>query len=220
MYKIYINDLPIKLVQSTTANAGLGDYNILEFQYESNADLLSIINYAEHFPHAKEIVVWSQEIEALKKDFFNNFMYLEAGGGVVFNKNNEMLLIYRNDKWDLPKGKIKKAESNQEGALREVIEETGVENLSVISPVKIDGTEQTCTYHNYAYNMHRILKATHWFIMHTDYTGELAPQTDEGIEKAEWVPIDEVLGRLKNSYKTIIDVASAAILGHKSLNAV
>jgi len=218
MYKIYINDLPIRLVQSSTAKAGLGDYNILEFHYESNADLLSIINYAEHFPHAKEIVVWSEDIEALKKDFFNNFIYFEAGGGVVFNQNDEMLLIYRNDKWDLPKGKVKKAESNEEGALREVEEETGVQNLSLICPIKITGTEQTCTYHNYAYNKYRILKATNWYIMETDYTGDLMPQSEEKIEKAEWVPINEVMDRLKDSYKTIIDVAQAAIQKQQKLD--
>ena len=40
--------------------------------------------------------------------------------------NGSYLFIYRNDKWDLPKGKIEKNEVVIEAAVREVMEETGV----------------------------------------------------------------------------------------------
>ena len=47
----------------------------------------------------------------------------------MFNFKNEILLIYRNGVWDLPKGKIEFGESYEDAALREVAEETGVKNL-------------------------------------------------------------------------------------------
>ena len=48
----------------------------------------------------------------------------------MFNFKNEILLIFRNGVWDLPKGgKIEYNESYEDAALREVSEETGVKNL-------------------------------------------------------------------------------------------
>ena len=45
-------------------------------------------------------------MEIVKRDFFSNYKLVIAGGGVVFNKNKEILFIFRNGYWDLPKGKI------------------------------------------------------------------------------------------------------------------
>jgi len=186
MYRIYINDLPITLVHADKQRNRISDADYLEHHYEDNSDLLAIINYAERFPMAREIVIWSESIEQLKDDFFGNFKYLEAGGGIVFNQNKEILLIQRHGVWELPKGKLKKEEAKDEGALREVIEETGAKNVRLIKPVYMPGLDHACTYHNYAGNLLRILKATYWYIMETDYTGELTPQLEEGIEQAKW----------------------------------
>lgn len=211
MYKIYINDLPITLVHSNKQRNRISDADYLEHHYEDNADLLAIINYAERFPMAREIVIWSETINQLKDDFFGNFKYIEAGGGIVFNQDKKILLIQRHGIWELPKGKLKKEEAKDEGALREVIEETGVQNLRLVKPVSMPGLDHDCTYHNYSGNLLRILKATHWYIMETDYTGELVPQLDEGIEQAQWFPIEEVPNKLRNSYRTVQDVTAAAI---------
>jgi 8-oxo-dGTP pyrophosphatase MutT (NUDIX family) len=34
-----------------------------------------------------------------------------AAGGLVFNENKELLMIYRRSKWDLPKGKLDEGEN-------------------------------------------------------------------------------------------------------------
>ena len=47
--------------------------------------------------------------------------------------------------------------------------------------------------------------------METDYTGELIPQLDEGIEQAKWFNIEEAPNMLRNSYRTIQDVTATAI---------
>lgn len=47
-----------------------------------------------------------------------------------------------------------------------------------------------------------ILKQTSWYNMHTtgNAVTQTIPQTEEGIELAEWVEKDDVINRLNNSY--------------------
>ena len=59
------------------------------------------------------------------------FPLIEAAGGLVKHHNGKILFIYRNKKWDLPKGRIEKKEMLIDGAVREVMEETGVRDLIV-----------------------------------------------------------------------------------------
>ena len=54
-----------------------------------------------------------------------------AAGGLVTNKHNELLMIFRRAKWDLPKGKLDEGESIEACAVREVEEETGIKNISL-----------------------------------------------------------------------------------------
>jgi 8-oxo-dGTP diphosphatase len=57
---------------------------------------------------------------------------VQAAGGVVHRRDGdgqvEVLLVHRPryDDWTLPKGKLQPGESHEEGALREVEEETGL----------------------------------------------------------------------------------------------
>ena len=41
------------------------------------------------------------------------FPLVQAAGGLVENKNKQFLFICRNNKWDLPKGKIEKKKKFQ-----------------------------------------------------------------------------------------------------------
>ena len=56
---------------------------------------------------------------------------LVAGGGLVQNEKGELLMIFRRDKWDLPKGKLDPGESIEQCSLREVKEETGLRNVTL-----------------------------------------------------------------------------------------
>jgi 8-oxo-dGTP pyrophosphatase MutT (NUDIX family) len=57
--------------------------------------------------------------------FRSVFLEVPAAGGVV-KSNDRLLFIFRNGKWDLPKGKIDEGENPPEAALREVSEECGI----------------------------------------------------------------------------------------------
>jgi len=119
-----------------------------------------------------------------------------AGGGKVYNNKGEVLFIKRNKKWDLPKGRIEKNESIEEGALREVVEETGVKHLKIVKPLQL-------TYHVFKRNGRYRLKITHWYEMYSDYDGELVPETSEGITKVKWLNKKKIEKALKKSYANI-----------------
>ncbi|HTR31711.1 MAG TPA: NUDIX domain-containing protein [Puia sp.] len=133
-----------------------------------------------------------------------------AAGGLVFNENNELLLIFRYGKWDLPKGHFEPPETLDTCALREVREETGIKELTIISFVGI-------TEHGYFDNKLNIdaLKETHWFSMRASRRDELFPQLQEGIEWLRWVTVGELPQYLRNSYENIRQIVEKCLLQRK-----
>ena len=106
-------------------------------------------------------------------------------GSVILNRKNEILLIFRKGKWDLPKGKVSKKGKLLSVAINESIEETGLKkkNLKLIKPlsksssVKKDG-----------------IILDYWFLL--EYEGkklELKPQTEEGISDYRWVSKKDII---------------------------
>ena len=120
----------------------------------------------------------------------------KAGGGLVYNKAGDVLFIFRNGKWDLPKGGIEKGEEIEDTAIREVEEETGVTNLKITHKLQK-------TYHVFKRGGKYKLKVTHWYEMRTDFNGTPKPQANEGIEKVAWLGPAEIKEALKNSYENI-----------------
>jgi 8-oxo-(d)GTP phosphatase len=125
------------------------------------------------------------------------FKEVIAAGGVVRNKKHEVLFIYRNNKWDLPKGKIEKSETLEEAAIREVCEETGLPEVTL-------GPQSTITYHLFKRKGEVRLKTTFWYEMRSDYRGPLNPQVDEGITEVVWLSDSEQRVALRHSYKNIV----------------
>ena len=119
-----------------------------------------------------------------------------AGGGKVYNEQGEVLFIYRNDKWDLPKGKAEGKETIDETAIREVEEETGVQGLKITKPLEM-------TYHIFKRNGKYRIKITYWFEMKTSYNGKLKPQKNEGITKVKWLNPKQIAKAMLNSYTNI-----------------
>ncbi len=63
-----------------------------------------------------------------------------SAGAVVFRKENSkrlyLLLHYEKGHWDFPKGHIEKNETEEEAAVRETKEETGISDLNFIEGFK------------------------------------------------------------------------------------
>ena len=127
-----------------------------------------------------------------------------AGGGVVVNENNQVLFIYRRKKWDLPKGKLDPGEDIKACAIREVMEETGIRNLTI-------GNLIIVTTHSYEENGLNMQKETHWFEMKasTVDNSTLTPQLEEDIEKIEWVSLENLEEYLSETYTSIQQVLNS-----------
>jgi len=148
-------------------------------------------------------IILSENIEKLKKDFFKHFKLLKAAGGLVKNKDGDILLIFRRGKWDLPKGKLDENESLIECAVREVKEETGLTKIKA-------GKEIGATYHTYVQFGKHILKESHWFMMDAKKDEPLVPQTEEDITEIKWVKKEDLEQYVHNTFPTIISVLQNA----------
>ena len=189
MYKVFVNDIPIIL--STEKKIGK-KYTTIPLKKAKFKKLINKINNGELI----YVNLYHKNEEKLEKFLRKKLPVVEAGGGMVYNAKKEILFIHRNGKWDLPKGKIEKGESPQEGAIRETEEETGVKNLEIRGFI-------AQTYHVFKRNDKFKLKITYWYEMYTDYTGDLVPQTNEGIKKAKWKNFAKSQKALTESYENI-----------------
>ncbi|HWB27187.1 MAG TPA: NUDIX domain-containing protein [Chitinophagaceae bacterium] len=126
-----------------------------------------------------------------------------AAGGLISNGNNELLMIFRRGKWDLPKGKLDEGERIEDCALREVKEETGLKEVTLGKFIGITEHEYFNTYTN-----HDVIKETHWYAMSAAREQKLIPQTTEDIEEIEWVRKEILEIYLNNSYPNIVDIVN------------
>ena len=189
MYKVFVNDKPLFLTNEISKET---DFQL--FLLES-IDIEQLIIKIFQNKIQKASLYYPDEKAILKK-LKEKIPVCKAGGGLVYNKNGEVLFIFRNGKWDLPKGGVEKGEEIEETAMREVEEETGVGKLSINRKLQK-------TYHIFKRGGKYKLKVTHWFEMESRYEGTPYPQANEGIEKAVWLKPDEIKEALKNSYENI-----------------
>ncbi len=189
MYKVFVNDKPLFLTNQIQKET---DFQL--FLLDS-VDIKELIIKIFKNKVDKAFLYHPDEKEILKK-LKAKIPVEKAGGGLVFNDKKEVLFIFRNKKWDLPKGGIEKGEEIEDTALREVEEETGVKNLKITRKL-------TKTYHIFKRNGRYKLKITHWFEMKTSFSGKMTGQLEEGIEKVEWIKPENIASCLTNSYENI-----------------
>jgi 8-oxo-dGTP pyrophosphatase MutT (NUDIX family) len=187
---VYFTDCALRFVPTDT-KVGVGENSISERELTR----AKVINF---FQSCNSLTVLCDDCKAAFERFTSEFEYVEAAGGVVADDAQNVLMIYRRERWDLPKGHIDAGEDALTAAVREIEEETGVSGLKFV-------TELCNTLH--AYNVYGKweLKRTYWFGFETLQTAT-QPQTEEDIQTAQWCSAVEVDENLKKSYPTIREV--------------
>lgn len=161
-----------------------------------------IVNFLET---NNRVVVVTPDPDAAFARFAEDFTVVEAAGGVAVNDRGERLMIRRNGRWDLPKGHVEAGEPTEVCAVREVLEETGVET-EIVAPL-------CATWHAYWFPKTERweLKRTHWFLLRAAGSASPTPQTEEGIEQVVWCSSEEFAAHVTGSFPTIRCVAEALL---------
>lgn len=128
--------------------------------------------------------------------FLNLFKSAVTAGALVCDPAGQMLFIYRNGHWDLPKGHLDPGESLEACALREVQEETGLSQLQLLRPLAVS---------RHIYKMHKdyVLKTNHWYLMRAQGGQKLKLQYSEGITDAHWVSRNKAETYLLKAYRSV-----------------
>ncbi|MFC4268617.1 NUDIX hydrolase [Polaribacter marinivivus] len=188
MYKVFVNEKPIIITSSSQKENNFPVYIL------KNIVLDEIIHKLRN-EIIDGVYLYTPDLESGWNYFLTQIKVVPAAGGLVKNNKNDILFIYRNNIWDLPKGRIEKNESIETAAIREVEEECSIFNLTIEKQL-------ITTYHIYFQNKNK-LKLTYWFLMNSNYDKPLIPQIEEGITKVEFIKEESIDTILKESYANI-----------------
>jgi 8-oxo-dGTP diphosphatase len=129
-----------------------------------------------------------------------------AAGCVVYRHDptgTPLLLLIHDTygRWTLPKGHLEAGESDQDAALREVLEETGVvgELGALVARIVYTVRSKRGLEH---------IKQVTFFLLRAD-SSDTHPQAEEGISAAEWFAPEAALSRI--GYPQVRDVLAQAI---------
>ena len=151
MYVIFKDDSSVILSDqsefSTVESELLKEHESLVYSEEH----LDRVLYSLKRNEGKSLLLHGEDSEKMWSAFRSGFKIIEAAGGIVRNEKDECLMIFRNDTWDLPKGKIDPGETIEQAALREVREECGLSELEL-------GPRIQNTYHIYEHKEKQIFE--------------------------------------------------------------
>ena len=177
----------------------LSDPNSVEFHFGGTISIHSLVAMFEASESLSRIYIPTDNTGWMYRKVCAEFREVDAAGGLVSNRRGDYLLIRRNGLWDLPKGHRENGEDITVTALREVQEETGVDQLERRDPIRV-------TDHCYLRGGIWHLKHTWWYnMLYTDPV-DLTPQREEDITKAAWVARSSLPSFLKNTYPSIVEV--------------
>ncbi|TKC06316.1 NUDIX hydrolase [Pedobacter frigoris] len=192
-YRIYINNNTLFIADELPKQVNkIQQLDVKDFDFITFYKNLSKVS-------EKQYILLDPDPKEIFKRLKRSCDLIKAAGGLVKSDKGNYLFIFRNKKWDLPKGKVEKGEKMKEAGLREVEEECGVKIHT--------NDEKICkTYHVYTLGAKLVLKKTNWYSMTVKGEPKLIPQKEEGITKATWLNKTELKPVIKNTYPSIIQV--------------
>ena len=197
MHKIYFEQRCI--VICTPGDPALSDPNVISFHTSAPGGIRNLAVMFRESPALHIIYIPVEDTEEAYRELCSAFREVNAAGGLVSNRRGDYLLISRNGLWDLPKGHQEEGEDIAVTAVREVQEETGVDELEVRGLICV-------TDHCYLRGGVWHLKHTWWYDMLYTPPVDLAPQREEDICKAAWVARSSLPPYLTNTYPSIAEV--------------
>ena len=195
MVKVFINNKTVVFTEELNAYRPENGNQIL-FSPDKET-LKEVISSFSKNPDLNNLIICDKNTEKIFKRFSSLFLLIEAAGGLVHNDEGEYLFIFRRGCWDRPKGKVEVGETIVNAAIREIEEETGISNLSVLQSLGH-------TFHIYEEAGVSILKKTYWFEILCRITRTPVPQKCEEIEHAIWINKPDIADIvLNNTYPSI-----------------
>ena len=195
MYKVFSGE---KCVMVSDSEVQLDEKNAKQIYFKSAEELHREYKQFVRSSRLKNLIVIGEE-DRVWKVFRSLFSYIKAAGGLVRNDKDELLMIYRNKHWDLPKGKMEKGETPDETAIREVEEECGIKKLKIKK--KLDSS-----YHIFFKDNKECMKRSYWFEMSCSDSSKPVPQAEEGIEEAKWMSREEVRKIANKVYSSLQEI--------------
>jgi 8-oxo-dGTP pyrophosphatase MutT (NUDIX family) len=134
-----------------------------------------------------------------------------SAGGVVYRRGDdgiEVALAARRTRrgqlaWGLPKGAIEEGETNEDAAVREVREETGLE-------AEIESSLGDIRYF-YVWEGTRVRKTVHFFLMRA--TGGDVSRHDHEMEDVRWFPLATAIRKAAyRGEREVLERASAGLV--------
>jgi ADP-ribose pyrophosphatase YjhB (NUDIX family) len=204
MVKIFINEHPLVISEDSEDLFRLKNLRLMD---DDNKAMMLAVDMLENSDRSISnfgIFIPTVDEKETFRRFKSHYKEIQAAGGVVLNKKGDVLLIKRQGKWDLPKGKKDDEEKLESTAVREVKEECGMKKLRL-------GEFITKSYHTYQLDGGRVLKTTHWFYMHMDQDEEFKPQEEENITQVQWFKIADLKLAELDTYNSIREVLSVSL---------
>ena len=197
MHKIYFEKRCI--IICSPDDQALADPNAVEFHFGESINIHTLVAMFEASASLSRIYIPTDDVAGMYRRVCAEFREVDAAGGLVSNRRGDYLLIQRSGLWDLPKGHRDPGEDIEVTALREVREETGVDQLELRGLICV-------TDHCYLRGGVWHLKHTWWYdMLYTDPV-DLTPQREEDIARAAWVARSSLPPFLKNTYPSILEV--------------
>lgn len=198
MYKVFLNDREIVIAQSADQNM---------FQHFEVAENIQVVDEVKNWfskfvnkTKTNALITHNNPDEFMTTVFRQAFTLIEAAGGVV-RRNNQFLFIFRNGKWDLPKGKLDGGESPAEAAIREVEEECGIQGHQIVKSLPPTWHIYQSVWKGSAGEW--ILKKTYWFEMEYTEIENGTPETKEDITEVRWFKKEQFGLILRNTYSNL-----------------